>query len=290
MNLFERFIRKLEREGRFNSLSDEHYLKLMFFATMNRRLNLKDPKTFNEKLQWLKLYNRKPEYTQMVDKYAVKKYVADRIGEEYIIPSLGVWDSFDAINFDSLPEQFVLKTTHDSGGVVICRDKSKLDMAATKEKLERSLKRNYFWYGREWPYKDVKPRILAEVYMQDGQTLSLPVYKVFNFNGEPKIIQAIQNDKTKEETIDYFDVEWNRLELRQNFPNSEIPLKRPGQLGQMLTLARKLSAGFPFIRTDWYVINDKLYFSEYTFFSDSGLARFEPAEWNLKLGAWISLP
>lgn len=280
----------LAKWGFLQWIPDKLFIKMAYRISMKKKLELRDPKTFNEKLQWLKLYDRKPEYTRMVDKYEVKKYVAEQIGEEYIIPTLGVWDSFDAIDFDSLPEQFVLKCTHDSGGLVICRDKSKLNMEAARKKIQKSLGFNYYWCSREWPYKDVKPRILAETYMQDGDKEHLPVYKIFNFGGKPRIIQAIQNDKTENETIDYFDPDWNLLDLRQNFPNSADPLGRPPHLEQMLTLAEKLSKGFPFIRTDWYVINDKVYFSEYTFYSDSGLARFEPTEWDYTFGSWINLP
>lgn len=271
-------------------IPDPLFVRLAYFRRLKKFPNLKNPKTYNEKIQWLKLYDRKPEYTTMVDKAEVKAYVAERIGEEYIIPTLGVWDSFADIDFDSLPDQFVLKCTHDSGGLVICRDKSKLDIEAARKKIEASLKVNYYWRGREWPYKNVRPRILAEAYMQDGEKLCLPVYKVFNFNGETRIIQAIQNDKTENETIDYFDTGWNRLDLRQNYPNSPEPLEKPAQLEQLLQLSKTLSKGFPFIRTDWYVINNKLYFSEYTFYSDSGTAKFHPEEWDRKLGDWIQLP
>ena len=271
-------------------MPDAAYLRLMFRAIMKKRLDLKNPKSFNEKLQWLKLYERKPIYTTMVDKYAVKKHVADLIGEEYIIPTLGVWDSFDEIDFDSLPDQFVLKCTHDSGGLVICRDKSQLDKGAAKRKIDASMKRNYYWSGREWPYKDVKPQIIAEKYMQDGQTSVLPVYKVFNFGGEPRLIQVIQNDKTPQESIDYFDPQWNQLDLRQNFPNSEEPLTEPAQLKEILSLARILCGGLPFIRTDFYTINGKVYFSEFTFYSDCGFAAFHPQQWDRTLGEWIKLP
>lgn len=297
MNKYLRFITDpkfrfsiLVSRGFYRNLPDEAFLKRKYWLSFHKELNLEDPKTFSEKLQWLKLYNRKPVHTTMVDKYAVKDYVVEQIGQSYIIPTLGVWDSFDDIDFDALPDQFVLKCTHDSGGLVICRDKSKLNMAATRKKLEKSLKRNYYYASREWPYKNVRPRILAETYMQDGDNLSLPVYKIFCFDGEPKLIQSIQNDKTPQESIDYFDSKWNRLELRQNFPNSETPLPKPENLEKMLELARRLSKGFAFLRTDFYVINGCVYFSEYTFFSDSGLAKFHPDHWDRKLGDWIKLP
>ncbi|MBR3865705.1 MAG: glycosyl transferase [Clostridia bacterium] len=293
MNIFERAFISFGSKGYLKWMSDEAYLKAVYKIRTGKKLDLKNPQTFNEKLQWIKIHNRKPEYTAMVDKYGVKKLVAEKIGEEYIIKTLGVWDSFDEIDFDSLPDRFVLKCTHDSGGLVICRDKSKLDIAKAKEKIERSLKRNYFWSSREWPYKDVKPRIIAEEYMEDSsrpEGESLLVYKIMNFGGEPKIIQTIQNDKKPNESIDYFDTDWNLLELRQNFPNSTSPLQKPTVLSDMLELSRKMSAGFPFLRVDFYVIEGKIYFSEYTFFSDSGLAAFTPPEWDKKLGDMIKLP
>ncbi len=274
-------------------MSDEAFLKLAFRIRMGKKLNLKNPQTFNEKLQWLKLYDRKPEYTRMVDKYEVKLYVAERIGEEYIIPTLGLWERFEGIDFDSLPDQFVLKCTHDSGGLVICRDKSKLNMEAAKKRINKSLKRNYFYCGtREWPYKDVVPRIIAEKYIENSQKAdkNLDVYKIFCFGGTPRIIQTIQNDKTKEETIDYFDVDWNLLEMRQNYPNSKVYLDRPTNLCQMLELASVLSQGHPFLRVDFYEVEGKLYFSELTFYSDSGLAKFTPECWDERLGRWITLP
>ncbi len=277
--------------GWLNPLSDKMYLKLMYRARLGKKLNLENPKTFNEKLQWLKLYNRKPEFTIMVDKYEVKKYVADLIGDEYVIPTLGVWDRFEDIDFDTLPNSFVLKCTHDSGGLVICKDKSQLDLAAAKSKIERSLKRNYYKYGREWPYKNVKPRIIAEEYMEDVNSKeSLNVYKIMTFSGEPKIIQTIQNDKKSNETIDYFDTNWNLLDLRQNFPNSEIKLSKPEKLEEMLSLARLMGEGFSFLRIDFYEVNGKVYFSEFTFYSDSGTAKFNPCEWDEKLGDYIKLP
>lgn len=282
----------LSETGIFNWLDDETYLKLKYRGAFDgKKLNLENPQTYNEKLQWLKLHDRKPEYTRMVDKYEVKQYIAEKIGAEYVIPTLGVWECFEDINFDALPDQFVLKCTHDSGGLVICRDKSKLDVNAAKRKITKSLKKNYYLHGREWPYKDVKPRIIAEQYKEDDckSERNLDVYKIFNFNGKPQIIQFIQNDKTENETIDYFDVEWNLLDLRQKFPNSNNPISRPHQLEQMITLAAALSDGFRFLRTDFYIVNQKVFFSEFTFFSDSGFAVFDPVEWDKQLGEWINI-
>lgn len=270
-------------------IPDAIFIRILYFRHFKKFPNLKNPKSFNEKLQWLKLHDRKDQYTTMVDKYLVKDYVANLIGEQYVIPTLGVWDSPKEIDFDSLPDQFVLKWNHDSGSVIICRDKSCLDKTAIVQKLSGREKYNGYYYGREWPYKNVKPRILAEQYMQDGQNKNLPVYKIFNFNGEPRIIQVIQDDKTQNETIDYFDTDWQLLDMKQTFPNSVAPMQRPAHLDEMLELSRKLSAGFPFIRIDLYEICGKLYFSEYTFYSDAGFGKFRPEHWDHLLGSWIHI-
>lgn len=208
----------------------------------------------------------------MVDKYAVRDYIKNTIGEEYLIPLLGVWDSFEEIDFDRLPNQFVLKTNHDSGTVVICKDKKSFDIEAARRKINRRINYNYYHLWREWPYKNVKSRIIDEKYMQDKDSECLNVYKIFNFNGNPMLIQTIRNDKTPDETIDYYDINWELLDLRQNFPNSSNPFPRPETLDDMLSLARILSVGFAFIRTDFYTINGKAYFSEFTFYSNAGFA------------------
>lgn len=273
-------------------LSDETHLKIRFKLKMGRRLDLENPQTFNEKLQWLKLYDRKPIYTTMVDKYAVKQYVAEQIGEEYIIPTLGVWDRFEDINFDALPDQFVLKCTHDSGGLVICRDKSKLDMAAAKTKIEKFLKREYFWVHREWPYKNVKPRIIAEQYMSDNNSFELIDYKIHCFNGEPKFVLLCQNRfGASGLTEDFYDVSWERLSVkRPAHPNAKVLVKRPENLERMLRLSRELARNIPFARIDFYIVNSKIYFGEITFFPASGFSAFEPEEWDYTFGNWIQLP
>lgn len=270
-------------------LNDEQYIRLLWKANFNCPLNLDNPQTFNEKIQWLKLNYRDSVFTLMADKYEVKKYVAALIGDEHIIPTYGVWDNMEDIKIEELPVKFVLKTTHDSGGIVICKDKLNFDFKAAKKKLNNSMKHNYYYSSREWPYKDIKPRILAEQYVQNYDRDVLDVYKIFNFNGKPKIIQTIQNDKTKNETIDYFDIEWNLLPFRQNFPNSKSLLNKPKKLETMLELAKTLSQGFPFLRTDFYEVDNNVYFSEFTFYSDSGMAYFEPREWDYKLGSMIDL-
>ena len=279
---------KLWQRGLLNWLPDKSFLKLMYHIRTDKKLNLKQPKTYNEKLQWLKLYDRKTEYTNMVDKYEVKKYVADIIGEEHIISTLGIWDKFDDIKFDSLPEQFVLKCTHDSGGLVICRDKQKLDLDLTREKIEKSLRTNYYKHGREWPYKNVKPRIIAEKYMVDESGTELKDYKVMCFNGEPKLIQ-IHKGRFVDHTQDFYDINWNFINVSQGCKNSTELMPKPAFLDEMLSLSKELSAGIPHVRVDWYYVNGQLYFGELTFFDASGFDDFEPDEYNEILGSWITL-
>lgn len=270
-------------------VADDLYLRCLFKSTMGIDLDLNHPRTFNEKLQWLKIYDRKPEYTIMVDKYAVKQYVANKIGDEYIIPALGVYDSFDEIDFEKLPDQFVLKCTHDSGSVIVCRDKKIFDKKSAKKSLETALSKNYFYPFREWPYKNVPPRIMAEKFIENEKGEILVVFKVMCFNGVPRIIQVIQNDKTAEETIDYFNTDWELLDIKQNFPNSKIHLHKPPHLKEMLSLAEILSKGTHFLRVDFYEHDKHPLFSEFTFFSDAGLAKFIPDKWDLILGEYIKL-
>ncbi len=277
---------------------DKQYLKWRFRLQMGYKLNLDNPQTFSEKLQWLKLYNRKPEYTQMVDKYEAKKYVASIIGKEYIIPTLGVWDKFDDIDFDKLPDQFVLKTTHGGGntGVVICKDKSTLDRDATKKKLKRSLKSDIYKSLKEWPYKNVKKRIIAETYLSEEITPENPTgdiidYKFFCFNGEAKaVLIATERHSTTGVCFDYFDKDFNHYPFEQGGPNSKKGIKKPQCLDEMWEIANKLSKGIPHVRVDLYCINGHIYFGELTFFDSSGLAEFTPDEWNYKFGEWITLP
>ena len=282
----------LRAKGVFNKMSDEAYLKMLWRRRFRKKLNLENPKTFNEKLQWLKLHDRKPEYTRMVDKYEAKQYVAERIGEAYIIPTLGVWDSFDQIDFDALPDQFVLKCTHDSGGLAICRDKATFDKEKAKEKIERSLKRNYYWSCREWPYKDMKPRIIAEKYMEDAKTRELRDYKFFCFDGVAKaLFVATERQKEGEEVkFDFFDMDFKHLDFRQGHPNAQKCPEKPEMFIEMKELAGKLSQGIPHLRVDFYEVNGKVYFGELTFFHFSGLVPFRPEKWDRIFGSWINLP
>ena len=269
--------------------SDKVAIKIKYRLEMKRKLNLKNPKTFNEKLNWIKLYYRKPIMTTMADKYEVKKYVSDIIGPEYVIPSIAIYDKWDDIDFDSLKAPFVMKTTHSSGVIAVVKDKESFDYETTKKKFNKSLKQNYFYSCREWPYKNIKPRIIIEQFVKDDKEDNLPVYKFFCFNGEPYLVQTIKNDKTSYETIDYFDMDWKFLKLKQNFENSEVPLSKPSNFEDMKELAAKLSKGFPFVRVDLYSVNGRIYFSEFTFFSDAGYHQFYPDEWDQILGEKIKL-
>ena len=272
-------------------MSDKLYLKLKFRVKMKKSLHLKNPQTFNEKLQWLKLHDRKPIYTTMVDKYEVKKYVAEKIGEEYIISTLGVWDNFDDIDFDKLPDQFVLKCTHDSGGLVICKDKRKLDIATAKKKMEKALRTSFYSEFREWPYKDVKPRIIAEQYMAD-ESGGLIDYKFFCFDGVPRIMFiATDRENPNEETkFDFFDMDFNHLDIRNGHPNAKLPPRKPKRFELMKQLASKLSNGIPHVRVDMYEVNGKVYFGELTFYHWGGVVKFEPDSWDKILGDWLVLP
>lgn len=277
--------------GFYKFMNDEKYLTKKYKLILKKNLNLDNPQTFNEKLQWLKLYDRKPEYTTMVDKYAVKKYVADIIGEEYIIPTLGVWNQFDEIDFDKLPNQFVLKCTHDSGGIVICKDKNKLDLKSAKKKIEKCLKRNYYWSSREWPYKDVKPRIIAESYMEDSKYGSLTDYKFFCFNGKMKCLYISIGSHTTKQKLQFFDRNFDILPIKRSdyLDFDKIP-EKPFHLDDMIVLAEKLSRDIPHTRIDFYYIHNRIYFGEITFFTGSGFIPFTDKKWDYKLGSWLKLP
>lgn len=272
---------------------DATFIKLKWkVSDMQYPLNLENPKTFSEKLQWLKLHDRKPIYTIMVDKVEAKKYVASIIGEEYIIPTIAVWNSVDEIDWNVLPSQFVMKCSHDSGGIVICKDKSKLNKRKATEIMRKGLKRRYFWQNREWPYKDVTPRIIVEEYMEDKETNELRDYKFFCFDGVVKaLFIASERQKKGEETkFDFFDENYNHLPIINGHPNAAVIPQKPIRFEDMKVLASKLSKGFPHLRVDFYEMNGKIYFGELTFSHWSGMVPFEPVEWDYKLGEWIILP
>ena len=276
--------------GWHNRMSDEAFIRRKFKSHIGKEPDLENPQTFNEKLQWLKLYYRKPEFSQMVDKCEAKKYVEKVIGPEYIIPTLGVWRSFDEIDFDKLPQQFVLKCTHDCGGLVICKDKSKLDKTAARKKLEKSLKTNFFWYGREWQYKNIEPRVIAETYMEESPNGGLTDYKVMCFGGEPKLIQVHQGRFDGNHHQAFYDLDWNLLDITQGFAKATQTIPRPDDLEKMLELSRVLSKDLPQLRVDWYYVKGQLYLGELTFCDGSGFVGFDQEEWDRRLGSYIVLP
>lgn len=272
-------------------LSDSLYLKLLFKHKLGYKLNLKEPKSFNEKLQWLKLNDIHSEYTQMVDKVEAKKYVASLIGDEYIIPTLGVWNSVEDVDWDKLPNQFVIKVSSDSGGVIVCKNKSNLDFNKAIKKLNSDFKKNYYNYNKEYPYRDIKPKIIAEQYMEDRKTGELRDYKFFCFNGEPKILKVDFN-RFKSHRANYYDINKNLLMFGEaTFPpdyNKEIEF--PDNYEKMVQLVRIIAKSIPFVRVDLYNVNGYIYFGEITFFPASGLGKFTSLEWDYKLGSMIQLP
>ncbi len=276
----------------YPNMHDDQYLQKKFRITMGYELDLDSPVTLNEKLQWLKLYDRKTAYTVMVDKYLVRQYIAQKIGEEYLIPLLGVWDSPDQIDFDSLPDQFVLKCNHNSGlGMCICSDRSEIDIRKVRNGLARGLRQDYWRTGREWPYKNVPRKIIAEQFLKSDAG-GLTDYKIHCFNGVPKFILVCRDRFAQSGlTEDFYTVEWERMQVkRPGIPNAATPVPRPEGLEQMLRLAGKLSENIPFIRIDFYFAAGKIYFSELTFYPASGFEPYDPPEWDKTFGAWLTLP
>lgn len=271
-------------------LPDELFLKLKFRNRMQYSLNLLHPKTYNEKLQWLKLYYKRPEYTKMVDKATAKEYVSSIVGEKYIIPTLGIWDNVDDIDWDSLPQQFVIKCTGDSGGVIVCKDKNKLDVFKAKSLLKRNGNINYFYQNREYPYKDVKRRYIAEAYMEDESGFELKDYKIFCFDGVPKFLFVASGRQQNDTRFDFYDTEFNHLPVINGHPNADVWPTKPDNFEEMLHISGALSKGMPHVRVDLYNINGKIYFGELTFFHWSGMTPFEPLEWDYKFGEYFNIP
>ena len=283
------FFRRL---GVYDRLSDEQYIKRAFKARMGYELDLSNPKTFNEKLQWLKLNDRNPVYHQIVDKYEAKNYFEKVIGSKYIIPTLGVWDRFEDIDFDTLPQSFVLKTTHNSGGVIICKDKSTLDIKQTKKKLCKWLSNDYYLKGREWPYKGVKPRIIAEEYLDVLGSSELVEYKIFCFNGAPRLFLVCKGTAHGAgRTNDFYDLDFNHIPVIVTNPNSPDKEKgKPEVYDELVGIAAKLAAGIPQVRVDTYVADGRIYIGEMTFFHDGGMCRFNPKDYDLEFGEMLDLP
>lgn len=273
-------------------LTDKAHVKMLYRTRTGKKLNLKDPVTFNEKLQWLKLNDRRDLYRICADKLRVRDYVAEKLGEEYLIPMLGSWEHADQIDFDQLPEQFVLKCNHNSGlGMCICKDKKKLDLPEVRKQLEIGLKQDYYYHGREWSYKDLPRRIVCEAFLSDGSG-SLADYKIHVFNGKPRFI-LVCADRFDESglTEDFYTPQWEHMDIRRpGIPNAKKPQPKPELLEKMLECAEKLSKDLPFVRADFYVCGGKIYFGEMTFYPAGGTTPFEPAQWDETFGSWLQLP
>lgn len=273
-------------------LNDKFFLQCSYYVHMGKKLNLNNPVTLTEKIQWIKLYDRRPLYTQLSDKAQVKKWVNETLGQDICIPTLGIWDSFDQIDFSTLPERFILKCTHDSGSFTKIENKQNMDYNSLEKRFKHYLGKNMFFWGREFVYKEIKPRIIAEPYMEDVETGELRDYKFFCFNGEPKImfVASERQNRLTETRFDFFDINYNHLELLNGHPNAENIPSKPHSYEQMIKDATKLSHNIPFVRVDFYEINGKRYFGEMTFYHNCGWVPFEPNTWDIKMGNWLHLP
>jgi len=270
-------------------IPDEYFLKHKFSKSMGYKISLKNPRTFSEKMQWLKLYDRREIYTTMVDKYKAKRFVAGKLGDDIIIPTLGVWESFEHIDFERLPTSFVLKCTHDSGGLIICKDKKDLDVEKARQKLTTSLKHNYYYNSREWPYKNVQPRILAEEYLENDSNEGLHDYKVWCFNGEPVYIQYISG-RLGDTTEAFYDLNWNKQSFSYHNPLTDEDIPRPDKLQDIISASKKLSQDIAFLRCDFYITESgDVKFGELTFYPMAGFEHWHPEDMDLKMGAMIDL-
>lgn len=279
----------LYHTGIFNFIPDERFLKFEYRMATGKKLRLDPPTTYNEKLQWIKLYDRNPMYPLLVDKYRVRDFVEERVGKEYLIPLLGRWDTVSQVDFEKLPNSFVLKCNHDSGGIFICPDKASADWEKGKQILERHLKQNHYYLSREWAYKDVWPCIVAEKYMRDAKDNDLRDYKFFCFNGIPKLIQVDFNRFTDHKR-NFYTLDWKFMDVSIKCPNDRnAQLEKPENLPEMIEVATKLSAGFAQVRVDLYSVDGKTYFGEMTLYHGGGYEKFTPEEFGVTMGSWIDL-
>ena len=273
-------------------LPDKLYLQILYLKHFHRLIDFQNPISFNEKIQWLKIHDRNPLYTTLVDKLKMKEYLREVLVKDYTVPTLAVWDSPDKIDFNLLPNQFVLKWNHDSGSIVICKDKSTFDTAGALKKLQHGAKFNGYWYGREWPYKNVPQRVFAEPYIEDKETHELRDYKLFCFNGEVRLLLIASDRQTpgEETKFDFYDMHLKHLDIVNQHPNAYNPPQPPKSFPLMKRLAEKLSKGFIHLRVDFYEVNGEVYIGELTLYHGSGLMTFSPNHWYSILGSWIELP
>lgn len=281
----------LAQKGFFDSWTDERYLRLTYRLMIGKKLNLNNPQTFNEKLQWLKIHDRNYQYTNLVDKIEAKKIVGKVIGEEYIIPTLEICDSFDEIDWEKLPNRFIIKCNHNSGGVIVVNDKKDLDKDSLRTHFNKLLKKNYYYNGREYPYKNIKPKIMIEENIQNANTKKqIDDYKLMCFNGKVKCSFVCSNRDSKEGLcVNFYDEDWNPMPFERHYPKNKREFPKPKEYNKMVELAEKLSKNIPFVRVDFYVVNDKIYFGELTFYPGSGMEEFTPDEWDYILGTWLDI-
>ena len=289
MSVVKKAYKILTKIGLLNLVSDELYVKAKYRFIMGHPMNDKNPQSYTEKINWLKLHDHNPVYTSLVDKWEVTQFVRDRIGDEYIIPKYAIWDTIEQIDLSILPEQFVLKCTNDSGGIVICKDKSQFKLENYKSILERSLHTNYYWLDREWPYKNVKPRILAEQYVEDRESDGLPDYKFFCFDGKPQFMFVATGRASGNTCFDFFDMNYEWLPVKQHYPNAKIKPQKPSGFDEMKSLAEILSFGFKHVRVDFFQANGRVYFGEMTFCHFGGYERFQPESFDYEFGKYLNI-
>lgn len=295
--LFKRFVESVKspkfgiellvRNTACKFISDKNYIQFVAKLRFGKTFDLQDPKTFNEKLNWLKLYDRKPLYTKLADKYAVKSYVRDLIGDEYVVPCFGVWEHFDDIDFDKLPSSFVLKCTHDSSGAVICKDKAELDLKEIRSFVDRCLRKNNFYHSREWAYKDIPHKVIADMLLDDGSGHELRDYKFWCFNGVPKYMYC--TNKAEDIFENFYDMDFNPVEINHGFRRQVPEFNCPKEFHLMKDLAAKLSSGIPFVRVDFFDVKGRVYFGEFTFYDWAGFRPFADDKWDVYLGSLIDL-
>lgn len=285
-----KLIKPLGSRGLLNWLPDEIYLKFVFKACLNKKLNLTNPQTYNEKLQWLKINYRDPLYPKIVDKYEVRTFIKKQIGEDYLIPLIDVYNNVEEIEWETLPKKFVLKCTHGSGTNIICKNKDKLDIEKAKKQIEKWMKKNWYWYGREWAYKKIKPRIICEHLLQNSNGDLPNDYKFMCFNGEPKMVQVFQGRDKKNLTKDFYNMNWEKMSIQQGAPNSNNKIAKPINFELMVSIAKKISKNFPFARVDLYELNGEVYFGEITLYPASGFTPFNNKKYDYLFGEWLELP
>lgn len=285
LNKVFKIIKPLGSRGYLNWMSDESYLKLVFRGELGEKLDLEFPKTYNEKLQWLKLNDQNPAYTTYVDKFEVRNYIRKKLGDEYLIPLIDVFEKPEDIKWERLPNKFVLKCTHGSSSNIICNDKNKLNINAAEKKLKKWMNKSWYWYGREWPYKNQKPKIICEYFLQDN----IVDYKFMCFSGEPKLIQIHSNRNNGEPSLDFYDIQWNKTDIRRNKKTSNKEIPKPKNLEKMLQIARELSKEEIHVRIDLYEVEGKIFFGEKTYYSASGFSPFYKSEHDELIGSWINI-